>query len=113
MRRRSGYIGNASGGVAEWFRQGPAKPCTAVRFRSPPLAVNPLESWITEVLSRDLVAIRSSGYREASSEAGHRVWIDCRTSGALAQRESTCSTSKGSLVQSQHAPPDNSETPVA
>ena len=26
------------GGVAEWFRQGPAKPCTAVRFRSPPPA---------------------------------------------------------------------------
>jgi hypothetical protein len=25
------------GGVAEWFRQGPAKPRTAVRFRSPPL----------------------------------------------------------------------------
>src|SRR5215831_19190639 len=25
-----------SGGVAEWFRQGPAKPCTPVRFRSPP-----------------------------------------------------------------------------
>lgn len=22
--------------MAEWFRQGPAKPCTAVRFRSPP-----------------------------------------------------------------------------
>ncbi len=25
------------GGVAEWLRQGPAKPCTPVRFRSPPL----------------------------------------------------------------------------
>ncbi len=25
-----------TGGVAEWFRQGPAKPCTAVRIRSPP-----------------------------------------------------------------------------
>ncbi len=24
------------GGVAEWFRQGPAKPRTAVRFRPPP-----------------------------------------------------------------------------
>src|SRR5205807_2362246 len=27
------------GGVAEWFRQGPAKPSTAVRFRSPPRGV--------------------------------------------------------------------------
>jgi hypothetical protein len=27
-----------AGGVAEWHRQGPAKPCTAVRFRSPPLS---------------------------------------------------------------------------
>ena len=25
------------GGVAEWFKQGPAKPRTAVRFRPPPL----------------------------------------------------------------------------
>ena len=24
------------GGVAEWFRQGPAKPCTGVRIPSPP-----------------------------------------------------------------------------
>ena len=29
------------GGVAEWFRQGSAKPCTAVQFRSPPLSVLP------------------------------------------------------------------------
>jgi hypothetical protein len=26
-----------SGGVAEWLRQGPAKPCTRVRFPAPPL----------------------------------------------------------------------------
>jgi hypothetical protein len=32
--------------------------------------------------------------------------LECPASGALAQRESTCSTSKGSLVQSQHAPPE-------
>ena len=30
--------GAAPGGVAEWSRQGPAKPSTAVRFRSPPPA---------------------------------------------------------------------------
>ena len=30
------WQGPACGGVAEWFRQGPAKPRTAVRFRSPP-----------------------------------------------------------------------------
>ena len=28
--------GSFHGGVAEWFRQGPAKPCTRVRFPSPP-----------------------------------------------------------------------------
>jgi hypothetical protein len=28
--------GSFRGGVAEWFRQGPAKPCTRVRFPSPP-----------------------------------------------------------------------------
>ncbi len=29
-------IARRPGGVAEWFRQGPAKPRTAVRFRPPP-----------------------------------------------------------------------------
>ncbi len=28
------------GGVAEWLRQGPAKPCTRVRFPSPPRAIS-------------------------------------------------------------------------
>ena len=28
--------GSACGGMAEWFRQGPAKPCTRVRFPLPP-----------------------------------------------------------------------------
>jgi hypothetical protein len=36
-----------SGGVAEWFRQGPAKPCTPVRFRSPP----PMKALVRRVLS--------------------------------------------------------------
>ena len=31
-----GRITGHHGGVAEWFRQGPAKPRTAVRFRPPP-----------------------------------------------------------------------------
>ena len=35
--RRGRWPGNFRGGVAEWFRQGPAKPCTRVRFPSPPL----------------------------------------------------------------------------
>ena len=35
------------GGVAEWFRQGPAKPCTPVRFRSPPRT-----SWPAKLLVR-------------------------------------------------------------
>src|SRR5688572_30570026 len=28
------------GGVAEWLRQGPAKPCTRVRFPSPPRTIS-------------------------------------------------------------------------
>ena len=31
-------VGN-DGGVAEWLRQGPAKPCTRVRFPHPPRAI--------------------------------------------------------------------------
>src|SRR5580658_8677007 len=32
------------GGVAEWLRQGPAKPCTRVRFPAPPLDGGPGQS---------------------------------------------------------------------
>ena len=32
----AGAMVSGPGGVAEWLRQGPAKPCTAVRFRPPP-----------------------------------------------------------------------------
>jgi hypothetical protein len=40
-----GYSGARTppGGVAEWFRQGPAKPCTPVRFRSPPPWKHPVQ----------------------------------------------------------------------
>ena len=41
-RRRLGRrVGPAreSGGLAEWLRQGPAKPCTRVRFPHPPRAI--------------------------------------------------------------------------
>src|SRR5579875_4047193 len=37
LRRPPGPpAGRPCGGVAEWLRQGPAKPCTRVRFPSPP-----------------------------------------------------------------------------
>ncbi len=36
--RRCG--GERHGGVAEWLRQGPAKPCTRVRFPPPPRAIS-------------------------------------------------------------------------
>ena len=36
----SGCLRDNAGGVAEWFRQGPAKPCTRVRFPPPPRAVS-------------------------------------------------------------------------
>ena len=32
--------GTRRGGVAEWLRQGPAKPCTRVRFPPPPRAIS-------------------------------------------------------------------------
>src|SRR5665809_22646 len=63
-----------------------------------------------------LQVMRSLSVMQAPREAvgGSKRPSDLgKHSGALAQRESTCSTSKGSLVQSQHAPPDNSETPAS
>ena len=33
-------LGTRRGGVAEWLRQGPAKPCTRVRFPPPPRAIS-------------------------------------------------------------------------
>ena len=35
-------LAGPDGGVAEWFRQGPAKPRTRVRFPAPPL----FNSWV-------------------------------------------------------------------
>src|SRR6266567_8142954 len=35
-RAGRGGVADPSGGVAEWLRQGPAKPCTRVRFPPPP-----------------------------------------------------------------------------
>jgi hypothetical protein len=44
-----GRIAERPGGVAEWLRQGPAKPRTAVRFRPPPpspdLSYLPKAAW--------------------------------------------------------------------
>ena len=35
-RSRRPEVAGTHGGVAEWLRQGPAKPCTRVRFPPPP-----------------------------------------------------------------------------
>jgi hypothetical protein len=48
------------GGVAEWLRQGPAKPCTRVRFPSPPL--------ICPLIGRLFGHVRDAG-----SAPGYRV----------------------------------------
>jgi hypothetical protein len=42
--------GAGSGGVAEWLRQGPAKPCTRVRFPPPPRGR--LAQWESATLTR-------------------------------------------------------------
>jgi hypothetical protein len=39
LDRRAGPQKGPSGGLAEWLRQGPAKPCTRVRFPHPPRAI--------------------------------------------------------------------------
>lgn len=50
------------GGVAEWFRQGSAKPCTRVRFPSPPLGVRSGEhADRTPFSSTGAVSVRSRG----------------------------------------------------
>jgi hypothetical protein len=40
LRAPQGWQGPNAGGVAEWLRQGPAKPCTRVRFPPPPRAIS-------------------------------------------------------------------------
>jgi hypothetical protein len=62
--------GTPGGGVAEWLRQGPAKPCTRVRFPSPPRKVpGPLAQWESASLTRkrSLVQIQ---YGPPSTTAG-------------------------------------------
>src|SRR5690242_780497 len=43
-------LGSERGGVAEWPRQGPAKPCTRVRFPPPPRGR--LAQWESATLTR-------------------------------------------------------------
>ena len=45
-----GFPGSEHGGVAEWPRQGPAKPCTRVRFPPPPRGR--LAQWESATLTR-------------------------------------------------------------
>jgi hypothetical protein len=45
-----GFLGSGHGGVAEWPRQGPAKPCTRVRFPPPPRGR--LAQWESATLTR-------------------------------------------------------------
>src|SRR5450755_506446 len=45
----SGRWRSFRGGVAAWFRQGPAKPCTRVRFPSPPPSLNVASDEITAI----------------------------------------------------------------
>jgi hypothetical protein len=40
------------GGVAEWLRQGPAKPCTRVRFPAPPPISDLVKSQVTHCFCR-------------------------------------------------------------
>jgi hypothetical protein len=44
------FLGSGRGGVAEWPRQGPAKPCTRVRFPPPPRGR--LAQWESATLTR-------------------------------------------------------------
>jgi hypothetical protein len=47
------------GGVAEWLRQGPAKPCTRVRFPSPPLIRYLIRKLVSRVFSSRLPGLAS------------------------------------------------------
>jgi hypothetical protein len=53
-----------SGGVAEWLRQGPAKPCTRVRFPPPPRRSR------TGAVSTDRVGSDEDCFAELNSTAG-------------------------------------------
>jgi hypothetical protein len=60
---RAGSPGARCGGMAEWLRQGPAKPCTRVRFPLPPRAVSSVGERFPdteEVTSSNLVPPTSS-----------------------------------------------------
>ena len=62
--------------MAEWFRQGPAKPCTAVRFRSPPLPV----------AEGGRCSVRICGPTRGVSSAGERLLDTQEVSGSIPLR---------------------------
>jgi hypothetical protein len=78
--------GSFRGGVAEWFRQGPAKPCTRVRFPSPPPmperhltvgSVVPVSARLARLFSRFAKSFARLA-RPAPLPARPRGWARCR-----------------------------------
>src|SRR6266496_1179744 len=81
------------GGVAEWFRQGSAKPCTPVQFRAPP----PSDLGIAVA---EPIASRTP------------LSLDSRCSkGRVAQRESAAFTRQRSQVRYLSRPPAKTPSP--
>ena len=61
-------VTETNGDVAEWFRQGPAKPCTWVRFPSSPLVSALVHNLVRGFIVTDSDRWRPSG---ATSFADH------------------------------------------
>jgi hypothetical protein len=75
-------IGSPHGGVAEWFRQGSAKPCTPVQFRAPPpsdLGVGRCEA----IAGRTPLSLDSRCLKGARSSAGERCLHTAEAAGSI------------------------------
>ena len=68
LRRGARYSDRSPGGVAEWLRQGPAKPCTPVRFRSPPH-----HHQLSKLASASCREERPSGLDDGAAPTGFEV----------------------------------------
>ena len=116
--RRPGRVScrvRGHGGVAEWFRQGPAKPRTAVRFRSPP-PCNPTERVVggAQFTSHppdhsDRLMARQRGV----SSAGERLLDKQEVTGSIPVRptEASAGSCEGSSLVTEWSP--DSRVPLA
>ena len=74
------------GGVAEWLRQGPAKPCTRVRFPPPPRAISSVgERFLDTEEVTSSILVSPTQVRSPAADLAAGLLLGTATTSAVAR----------------------------